>query len=174
MPIRTEVLMGTLVTIDLVGPGTPDYDDAIDRAFGWFREIEARCTRFDDASELRQLPTHVGVPVAGAPSCSRRCGSPCVLRRIRAARSIRSARRWPLGPRRSYRDIAIDAGRQTVTLLRPLTLDLGAVAKGLAVDAAARELAPYRDFAIDAGGDLYLGGATTGVRGPSASATRDV
>jgi thiamine biosynthesis lipoprotein len=32
------------------------------------------------------------------------------------------------------------------------------VAKGLAVDAAARELEPFRDFAIDAGGDLYLGG----------------
>ena len=44
------------------------------------------------------------------------------------------------------------------TLHRPLTLDLGAVAKGLAVDAAARELAPFRNFAIDAGGDLYLGG----------------
>jgi thiamine biosynthesis lipoprotein len=39
-----------------------------------------------------------------------------------------------------------------------LTLDLGAVAKGLAVDTAARELEPFRDFAIDAGGDLYLGG----------------
>ena len=40
----------------------------------------------------------------------------------------------------------------------PLTLDLGAVAKGLAVDMAARELEPFQDFAIDAGGDLYLGG----------------
>ena len=28
----------------------------------------------------------------------------------------------------------------------------------LAVDAAARELQPFTDFAIDAGGDLYLGG----------------
>jgi len=37
-------------------------------------------------------------------------------------------------------------------------LDLGAVAKGLAVDLAARELEPFHDFAIDAGGDLYLGG----------------
>ena len=42
--------------------------------------------------------------------------------------------------------------------VRPLTLDLGAVAKGLAVDTAARELEPFKDFAIDAGGDLYLGG----------------
>jgi thiamine biosynthesis lipoprotein len=37
-------------------------------------------------------------------------------------------------------------------------LDLGAVAKGLAIDMAARELRPFGDFAIDAGGDLYLAG----------------
>jgi thiamine biosynthesis lipoprotein len=59
----------------------------------------------------------------------------------------------------SYRDVQLDPDRQTITLRRPLTLDLGAVAKGLAVDMAARELAPFGDFAIDAGGDLYLGGS---------------
>jgi len=32
------------------------------------------------------------------------------------------------------------------------------VAKGLAIDMAARELQPLRHFAIDAGGDLYLAG----------------
>jgi len=32
------------------------------------------------------------------------------------------------------------------------------VVKGLAVDLAARELTSFEDFAIDAGGDLYLGG----------------
>ena len=53
----------------------------------------------------------------------------------------------------------LDPDRRTITLRRPLTLDLGAVAKGLAVDMAARELEPFRDFAIDAGGDLYLGGS---------------
>jgi thiamine biosynthesis lipoprotein len=52
----------------------------------------------------------------------------------------------------------VDPARQTITVTRPLRLDLGAVAKGLAVDAAARELEPFRDFAIDAGGDLYLAG----------------
>ena len=60
VPVRTEVLMGTLVTIHLVAPGA---DEAVERAFGWFREIEARCTRFDERSELRQLAARVGVPV---------------------------------------------------------------------------------------------------------------
>ena len=58
----------------------------------------------------------------------------------------------------SFRDIELDAQNHTILLKRPLTMDLGAVAKGLAVDAAARELEPYKHFAIDAGGDLYLGG----------------
>jgi thiamine biosynthesis lipoprotein len=58
----------------------------------------------------------------------------------------------------SYRDLQLDADQRTITLLRPLVLDLGAVAKGLAVDTAARELQPFENFAIDAGGDLYLGG----------------
>ena len=52
----------------------------------------------------------------------------------------------------------LDSECRTIGLRRPLTLDLGAVAKGLAIDMAARELEPFRNFAIDAGGDLYMGG----------------
>jgi thiamine biosynthesis lipoprotein len=40
-----------------------------------------------------------------------------------------------------------------ITLLRPLVLDLGAVAKGMAMDLAARELQEFGSFSIDAGGD---------------------
>jgi thiamine biosynthesis lipoprotein len=58
----------------------------------------------------------------------------------------------------SYRDVECDATARTITLRRPLILDLGAVAKGLAIDMAARELQPFRNFAVNAGGDLYLGG----------------
>jgi thiamine biosynthesis lipoprotein len=54
--------------------------------------------------------------------------------------------------------VHLDSGRKTIMLRRPLVLDLGAVAKGFAIDLAARELAPFVDFSIDAGGDLYLGG----------------
>jgi thiamine biosynthesis lipoprotein len=152
VPVRTEVLMGTLVTIHVVAPGS---DAAIERAFGWFREIEARCTRFDPSSELRQLTATVGEPVPA---------SAILFEAIRFAITVADDTGGAFDPTAgsdaevSYRDIAIDADRRTVTLRRPLTLDLGAVAKGLAVDAAARELAPLRDFAIDAGGDLYLGG----------------
>ena len=64
VPVRTEVLMGTLVTIDVL---RADADAAIDRAFHWFREIESRCSRFDEHSELMQLTARVGEPVAASP-----------------------------------------------------------------------------------------------------------
>jgi thiamine biosynthesis lipoprotein len=54
--------------------------------------------------------------------------------------------------------VRLDPGQKTITLVRPLILDLGAVAKGLAIDMAARELSALDNFAIDAGGDLYVAG----------------
>jgi FAD:protein FMN transferase len=175
VPGRTEVLMGTLVTIQVVRPGA---DAAIDRAFGWFREIEARCSRFDERSELVQLTARVGEPVPASPvlfeavrfalSVAEETGGafdPTVGRRMEAHgfnREDRTGRTVstpvPLNDDVSYRDVDLDTGSHTITFRRPLLLDLGAVAKGLAVDAAARELEAFQDFAIDAGGDLYLGG----------------
>jgi thiamine biosynthesis lipoprotein len=61
----------------------------------------------------------------------------------------------------TYRDIALDKERNTITLRRPLIPDLGAVAKGLAVDMAARELQPFENFAVEAGGDLYMAGTNS-------------
>jgi thiamine biosynthesis lipoprotein len=170
--------MGTLVTIHVVRHGT-DVDFAIGRAFGWFHEIEARCTRFSPQSELMQLTAQAGVPVPASPILyqavqfalmvaeeSGGAFDPTVGHRMEARGFNREHRtgdivRTEITPENdvSYRDVKLDPDRKTITLLRPLTLDLGAVAKGLAVDTAARELEPFRDFAIDAGGDLYLGGS---------------
>jgi thiamine biosynthesis lipoprotein len=177
VPVRTEVLMGTLVTIHVVPPGA-DADAAIERAFEWFRDIEARCTRFDGDSELMRLSARIGEPVPASPilfeavrfalSVAEDTGGafdPAVGhlmaargfdREHRTGRTMRSPVAAVEGV--SYRDVHVDDEARTITLDRPLTLDLGAVAKGLAIDAAARELQPFGDFAIDAGGDLYLGG----------------
>jgi thiamine biosynthesis lipoprotein len=162
--------MGTLVTIHVVRDSRVA-DAAISRAFTWFHEIEERCSRFHDGSELRKLT--VGAPVevsailfeavqfalmvaeesGGAfdPTVGQRMADRGFNREHRVDAAVADAV--------SYRDVRIDSERRTITLLRPLTLDLGAVAKGLAVDAAARELEALQDFAIDAGGDLYLAGS---------------
>jgi thiamine biosynthesis lipoprotein len=173
--------MGTLVTIEVVSSSAeaPDADGAIQRAFGWFHEIEEHCTRFDPRSELMQLTAQAGaaVPVSailyegvrfalllaeesgGAfdPTVGHRMETRGFNQEHRTGKIVRTV----IAPDAdvSFRDVQLEPDRRTITLRRPLTLDLGAVAKGLAVDAAARELQPFRDFAIDAGGDLYLGGS---------------
>lgn len=192
MPVRTEAVMGTLVTIHVVRPSA-DADSAIDRAFGWFYEVEERCTRFDPQSELMQLTAQAGRPVAASPILyeavrfalmvaeeSGGAFDPTVGQRMEARGFNREHRTGEIVHTTitgdddvSYRDVELDAHRKTIMLLRPLTLDLGGVAKGLAVDTAARELESFQDFAIDAGGDLYLGGRnpqgaswTVGIRHP--------
>ena len=167
--------MGTLVSIEVVRGAPPE---ALDRAFGWFHEIEERCTRFNTGSELMQLSAHIGEPVVvseilfeavrfalkvaeesgGAfdPTVGHRMEARGFNREHRTGEMVRSD--GVFNEDVSYRDVQIDPDSRTIKLLRPLTLDLGAVAKGLAVDMAARKLAPFRDFAIDAGGDLYLSG----------------
>lgn len=61
-----------------------------------------------------------------------------------------------------YRALALDiqAGRAGLRR-RGMRLQLGGIAKGFAVDAAVRHLraAGYRDFLVQAGGDLYAAGA---------------
>ena len=177
--------MGTIVTIQVVRRRSKAVQAATDRAFGWFYEIEERCTRFDPQSELMQLCAQTGVPVVVstmlfealqfALMMAQESGGafdPTVGRRMEANGFSREHRTGqiictPVSPEAdvsylpdvSYLDIQLDPERRTVTLRRPLVLDLGAVAKGLAIDMAVRELAPFRDFAIDAGGDLYMGGS---------------
>jgi FAD:protein FMN transferase len=168
--IRSEALMGTVVTIHVDAPR-----EAVDRAFEWFRQVEACCSRFDPGSELRRLGA--GTPHTASPMLFEAVRfalqvaeetdgafDPTVGARMAARGYDRHYRTGASGDSpctdggATYRDIELDAECRTILLKRPLTLDLGAVAKGLAVDAAARELATFRDFSIDAGGDLYFGG----------------
>ena len=175
MTTRAEVLMDTLVTIQVAACGA---DEALERAFGCFHEVEERCTRFDPRSELMQLTAHAGVPVqvsavlfeavrfslslavetGGAfdPTIGLRMEELGFNRHYRTGEKLRT----PItdAAQVSYRDVHVDSARRTITLHRPLVLDLGAVAKGLAIDLAARELEPFKNFCIDAGGDVYVGG----------------
>jgi thiamine biosynthesis lipoprotein len=176
LSVHREVAMDTLVTIQVVRSGA---DAAIERAFGWFHEIEERCTRFDAGSELMQLTSRAGAPVpvssilfesvrfalmvaeetrgAFDPTIGHRMEERGFNREHHTGRVICTAIAREDGV--SYRDVLLDPRRSTITLTRPLILDLCAVAKGLAIDMAARELRPFTNFSIDAGGDLYLGGS---------------
>ncbi len=175
--------MGTVVTIQVVGHGEDERQrderaECVSRAAGWFESIEKSCSRFDSGSELRQLTETIGTPVhvsamlfealrfaiavaeesdgAFDPTVGQRMEARGFDRNYQTGDRVASHVRTSDGV--SWRDVILDAASQSVTLCKPLVLDLGAVAKGLAVDVAARELEPFENFAVDAGGDLYLGG----------------
>jgi hypothetical protein len=56
---RTVVLMDTFITIRL-SQATHGCEALVDRAFGWFRQVEAACSRFDLQSEVMALTQQVG------------------------------------------------------------------------------------------------------------------
>lgn len=164
--------MGTIVTIATVGEAA----DAVGRAFEWFRDVESRCSRFDAASELSQLTAvDSATPVSDllfealrfalhVAEISDGAFEPVVGGAMHARgfnRNYLTGEAMPppaVDATATFRDVVLDADRKTVTLLKPLRLDLGGVAKGMAIDLAARELSEIRNFSIDAGGDLYLSG----------------
>jgi len=183
--------MGTVVTMEVVPEGA---DEAMERAFGWFYEVERICSRFDPNSELMQLTARAGtatpasailfeavrfaVRVAEAtggafdPTVGRSMEKRGFNREYRTGAEVNTGAAEDMG---TWRDVELDEERRTIMLRRPLLLDLGAVAKGLAIDAAARELRPFTDFAVYAGGDVFLGGANAngepwrvGIRHPRA------
>ena len=181
--LHSVAVMGTVVTIQVVGHGADEREQlereaGVGRAIGWFHTLNDRCTRFDPASELSQLSTTIGAPVAISPILFQAIQFALVVARetggafdptvglpmeargfdteFRSGRTTRT--RLDHEAAASYRDVHVDPVARTITLRRPLLLDLGAVAKGLAIDLAAHELQAFGDFAIDAGGDLYLGG----------------
>ncbi len=181
-PMRESfAVMGTTVTLHIVDPSRGDAAAALARASEWFHVVEQHCSRFDPGSEVQRLARTPGaaVPVSEilfeavrfAVLLADETGGafdPAVGGTIEArgfAIHYLTGQRVTtpgLAADATFRDIELDAARRTICLRRPLLLDLGAVAKGLAVDLAARELAPFTDFAIDAGGDLRFGGRNGG------------
>jgi thiamine biosynthesis lipoprotein len=165
--------MGTVVTLHLVGAGEADDGErAVDRAISWFRDVEARCTRFDPASELMRLCSQVGTPVSASamlfevvqfalavadesggafdPTVGAAMERRGFTEDYRTGRLVRSdvGDDANAGSGVSYRDVCLDATNRTVTLQRPLVLDLGAVAKGFAIDLAAQANPGRWAFAI--------------------------
>jgi thiamine biosynthesis lipoprotein len=74
----------------------------------------------------------------------------------RRAATARRATEW--------RHIKVDSDKGTVRLPRGVRIDLGGSAKGLAVDLAADLLVDQSSFAVDAGGDIRIGGTAAAPR----------
>jgi FAD:protein FMN transferase len=158
---RTAVQMSTFVTIEVVGDAgaPPDSQEGlvrIDRAFAWFADVEAVCSRFDPASELMRLSATSGVAVpvsamlfeavqfaVAVAEASGGAFDPTVGRQMERAgfnRHYQTGTRVespvPVGDDVDYHAIELDREHRTITLTQPIVLDLGGVAKGLAIDMA--------------------------------------
>lgn len=170
--------MDTIVTAQVISDlPAPELEQALQRALGWFHEVERVCSRFDPKSEVFSLASRVGQAVHVSPLLYEAVNFSLEVAALSggafdptvgAAQAQRGFdRNYVTGERIAppidsgnvtYRDVALDPIRGTVTLGKPLLLDLGAVVKGMALDLAARELAEFDSYSIDAGGDLCVKG----------------
>src|SRR5262245_2667458 len=142
--------MDTLVTMHVVGSRAEagDPSAAIERAFEWFHQVERCCSRFDAESEVTRLAMQAGSAVqvstmllevvefalavaeetAGAfdPTVGWEKERRGFNREYKTGRVVRTA---PAADAEvSFRDVEVDTTGGTITLHRPLMLDLGAVA----------------------------------------------
>jgi FAD:protein FMN transferase len=173
------IVMDTTVTLRAVAPDADRFAALAERAFAWFHTVERHCSRFDPDSEVMHLTRHAGEAVTvssilfqavqfalSVAELSDGAFDPTVGGRLEGLGFNRHYVTGALvstelpddGASPSYADVVLDDVRGTITLVRPLILDLGAVVKGLAIDLAAKELAPLGNFSIDAGGDIYVAG----------------
>lgn len=182
----SRAVMDTVVTIRIAAPANmaSEFDPLVEQAFDWFDAVEAACSRFALDSEVRQLAGRVGEPIAlspillaaltvalqvaehtdGAfdPTIGYRLAAAGFDRDYRTGKPIKDS--YPSEPDSgTLADVHLDPLAGTVILDRPVLLDLGAVAKGLAIDLAAQELSALSGASINAGGDAYLIG--TGLDG---------
>lgn len=148
----------------------------VQRALAWFETVERICTRFDATSEVMRLLDSIGGPVkvstllfevvAFAMDLAEQTdgafdptvGASMEQRGFNVNYKTLQEIHTSVGTDVSYRDVTLDRRAKTIELRRPLILDLNAVAKGLAIDLAARELQAYPDLYVEAGGDLAVRG----------------
>lgn len=175
---KAKLFMDTVVTIE-VDTVQPDEaaEAAIERAFAAFRRVEDACSRFSSDSELMLSCRHTSIPVVL---------SPYLFEPLKMALELAEWTKGVFDPvigktmekygfnrhyltgdsvsslaseTATYADIVLDERNRTMLLRKPAVIDLGAVAKGFAIDLAAAELHSFERFAVNAGGDIFAGGS---------------
>lgn len=154
--------------------------ESIDKAAGFFYKVERTCSRFDPNSELMQLSYHAGEKMSVSPllyqavrfavETARETGGafdPSIGRMMErrgfdknylSGNKVQST--FADVEKGSYKDLSFDDGKKEILLNKPMVIDLNAVAKGMAIDVAARAIKEdgFADFIINAGGDIYAAG----------------
>lgn len=174
---KTKLYMDTVVDIKVATMTAKEETEAkINRAFEAFRKVEQACSRFNMESELMKAVQKVGIPVQISPflfepltfaleiaRLTNGLFDPTVGKVMEENGFNRQYLTGTLTNNRSaeavsYHDIELNPQNHTLLLKKPLIIDLGAVAKGFAIDLAANELKAFEGFVVNAGGDLFAGG----------------
>lgn len=184
--------MSTAISVQLIDAG-PDAEALAQRALEWFAVVEACCSRFDPNAEALRVMNTVGAPQPVSPllyellrvalavaEASEGAFDPCVGHHLHALgfdRHWRSGEPIPAlraGAAGTWRDVELHEREPQLLLRRAVHLDLGAIAKGFALDLAARALAAHPHLCVYAGGDLICRGHNgagrpwrTGIRDPN-------
>ena len=180
--------MGTLFSIKLYTTSEARAESVFEKAHARIAELDEMLSDYRADSELNRLPRQAGRPVKVSPDLFTVLAASQKLAEqtngafditlgpvIRLWRQARRDRRLPdagalreAATHTGYRKVHIDAVGRTVMLDDPaMQLDLGAIAKGYAADAALAVLSGLgiRRALVAASGDLAFGDAPPGQRG---------
>jgi len=164
---RCQPWLGTYVEIQASGLPPDRQQQAVDAAFAAVARVHGQCSVHDPSSELSRLNDRA----AAHAICVSRSLFSLLERGLKLARESDGAfdftvgpllARWGIRPRAlarsrpgNWRHLLL-LSRRRVRLARPLSIDLGGIAKGYAVDAAIRVLqaAGATSATVNAGGDL--------------------
>ncbi|MED4228986.1 FAD:protein FMN transferase [Neobacillus cucumis] len=174
---KTKLYMDTVVEIEVISrKRVEEIEDKIERAFTTFKKVEQACSRFTTSSELMQACQKVGTPVEISPFLFEPLFFSLEIAKLTdglfdptigmVMEEEGFNRHYLTGERMqsiadefvNYKDIHLNPETRTLTITRPMVIDLGAVAKGFAIDVAVNELKEFEGFIVNAGGDLFAGG----------------
>lgn len=174
----STISMDTGINIQVISDAPRgEVEQSVQHALQWFDTVERICTRFDRSSEVMQLVNQAGKPVKvstllfevvafGMDLAEQTDGAfdPTIgasMEQLGFATNYKTGEAIHTevdAHAASFRDVKLDRRARTIRLRRPLILDVNAIAKGLAIDLAARELLEFGDFSVEAGGDLLVHG----------------
>jgi FAD:protein FMN transferase len=177
---KTAIFMDTTISITVVSSSLSEEQifESMTKAFEAFGLVEALCSRFDEQSEVMQLSRNTNVPVPVNPVLFEAVRFSIEMANftdgafdptVGKVMEERGFNRHYLTNHKiiseiesstavNYTDIILDEDSETILLKKPLIIDLGGIAKGFAIDLAAKALTGFDGFIIDAGGDLFVSG----------------
>jgi len=188
---KTRLYMGTFVTVKVVAENAAKAQEIIDAAFGEIEKIEGLMSRYRENSEVSRLNrlAHMTPQVVSPETFEvlmssgeifRNSGgafdatiAPLIKLWQKAAKENHPPRPEKIAQAKAlvdYAQVILDEKARTVFFAQPgISLDLGGIAKGCAVDKAVEAIKAHgaRAALVDAGGDIYVLGS-----GPDGSGWR--